>query len=121
MNRRIFRVMKNNTKSWLCGPTWQGKKCLAKTRRGTQCKRPARLLVGRLRLHGAASTGPRTKEGLARLTEARTKHGRFTKEKRAEAKWRAEVGAQMIAELKEIEQWALDHGHLDKNWRDSFK
>ena len=31
------------------------------------------------------STGPRTKEGLARLTETRTKHWCFTNEKRAEA------------------------------------
>ena len=68
---------------------------------------------------GDASTGPRTKDGLARLTEAITKHGRFTKEKRAEAKRRA--GAQVRAELKEIEQWAVDQGHLDKNWRDQLK
>ena len=31
-------------------------------------------------------------EGLARLTEARTTHGKYTKEKRVEAKRRAEVG-----------------------------
>ena len=113
--------MKSNIKPWLYGPGWEGKRCLAKTRRGTQCQRPARLPVGRCRLHGGASTGPRTKEGLARLTEARTKHGRFTKDKRAEAKRRAGIGAQVRAELKEIEQWALDHGHLDKNWRDQFE
>ena len=41
--------------------------------------------MGRCKLHGGASTGPRTKDGLARLTEARTKHGLYTKEKRAEA------------------------------------
>jgi hypothetical protein len=91
------------------------------TRRGTLCKRPARLPVGRCKLHGGASTGPRTKDGLARLTEARTKHGKFTKEKRAEARRFAEQGRQMRGELKELESWFVDHGHLDKNWRDQFK
>ena len=43
--------------------------------RDALCQRPARLPVGRCKLHGGASTGPRTKDGLARLTEARTKHG----------------------------------------------
>ena len=59
----------------------------------------------------------RTKDGLARLTEARTKHGKFTKEKRAEARRFAEQGRQMRGELKELEAWFVDHGHLSKNWR----
>ena len=91
------------------------------TRRGTPCQRPARLPVGRCKLHGGASTGPRTKDGLARLTEARTKHGLYTKEKRAEARRFAEQGRQMRGELKELEAWFVDHGHLSKNWRDGFK
>ena len=82
---------------------------------------PARLPVGRCRLHGGASTGPRTKDGLARLTEARTKHGKFTKEKRAEAKRRAEQGREMRGELKELLAWFVDHGHLDKNWRKDWE
>jgi hypothetical protein len=79
-------------------------------------------------LWGAASSmaepplaPPRTKDGLARLTEAKTKHGKFTKEKRAEARRFAEEGRQMRGELKELETWFVDHGHLDKNWRDWFK
>ena len=84
-------------------------------------QRPARLPVGRCKLHGGASTGPRTKDGLARLTEARTKHGLYTKEKRAEARRFAEEGRQMRGELKELESWFVDHGHLSKNWRDGFK
>ena len=76
---------------------------------------------GALKLHGGASTGPGTKDGLARLTEARTKHGLYTKEKRAEARRFAEQGRQMRGELKELEAWFVDHGHLDKNWRDWFK
>ena len=94
--------MKANPKPWLYGPNWQGQRCEARTRRGTPCQRPARLPVGRCKLHGGASTGPRTKDGLARLTEARTKHGKFTKEKRAEARRFAEQGRQMRGELKEL-------------------
>ena len=106
---------------WRFGPDWPGQRCGAKTRKGTPCQRPARLPVGRCRLHGGASTGPRTEEGLARLTAARTTHGKYTKDKRAVAKQRAEVGRQMRAELKELETWFVDHGHLDKKWRDWFK
>ena len=64
---------------------------------------------------------PRTNAGLARLTEARTKHRKFTKEKRADAKCRAEQGRQMRGELKKLETWFVDHGHLDKKWWDQFK
>ena len=106
---------------WRFGPDWPGQRCCAKTRKGTPCQRPARLPVGRCRLHGGASTGPRTKDGLQRLTAARTTHGKYTKEKRAEAKRKAEVGRQMRAELAELEEWFVDHGHLDKKWRDWFK
>jgi hypothetical protein len=89
---------------------------------GTLCQRPARLPVGRCKLHGGASTGLlRTKDGLARLTEAKIKHGLYTKEKRAEARRFAEVGRQMRGELKELEAWFMDRGHLDKKWRDQFK
>ena len=48
-------------------------------------------------------------------------HGRFTKDEREKAKHRAEVGRQISAEVKKIEQWALNHGHLTKDWRDQFK
>ena len=89
-------------------------------RRGTLCQWPARLPVGRCRLHGGASTDPKTTDGLARLTDAKIKHGRFIKEKRAEAKRRAEQGRQMRGELKELESWFVDRGHLSKNWRDWF-
>ena len=54
---------------WRFGPNWPGKKCEAKTRKGTLCQRPAKLPVGRCRLHGGASTGPRTEDGLKRLAD----------------------------------------------------
>ena len=99
------------------GEQWEGVRCGAKTRSGSECRRPAYRVNGRCHLHGGASTGPRTKDGLARLTEARTIHGKFTKEKRAAARRFAEQGRQMRGELKELETWFVDHGHLDKNWR----
>ena len=106
---------------WRFGPDWPGQRCGAQTSRGTPCQRPASKRNGRCSLHGGRSTGPKTEDGLARLTEARTKHGKFTKEKRAEAKRRAEQGRQMRGEMKELEAWFVYHGHLDKNWRDWFK
>jgi len=105
---------------WQFGPDWPGQRCGAKTRKGTPCQRPARLPVGRCRLHGGASTGPRTKGGLARLVASKTTHGLYTKEKRAAARRFAEQGRQMRAELQELEAWFVDHGHLDKDWRAWF-
>ena len=113
--------MKSNSKPWLYGPNWQGQRCEAKTRRGTLCQRPAKFPAGKCRLHGGHSTGARTAEGLARLVASKTIHGRTSKLERAKARHRAEVGRQVMFELKEIEQWAVDHGHLDKNWRDKFR
>ena len=52
-------------------------RCGAKTRRGTPCRSPA-MSNGRCRMHGGASTGPRTAEGLARARHARWKHGFYS-------------------------------------------
>ena len=46
------------------GPNWPGKRCLAKTRRGTACQRAAYKHNGRCALHGGRSTGPKTQRGL---------------------------------------------------------
>ena len=105
---------------WRFGPDWPGERCGAKTRIGTPCQTPAKQPTRRCRRHGGASTGPRTKDGLARLTEAHTTHGRYTKEKRVAARRRAEQGRQMRAELREIETWFMAHGLLDKDWRKFF-
>ena len=56
-----------------------------------------------------------------RLAASKTTHGRTTKAERAKAKYRADVGRQVRAELREIETWAMDLGHLSKDWRDQFK
>ena len=118
-----MKFTKGNTVGLLTrfGDQWEGVRCGAKTRSGFECQRPAYKRNGKCHLHGGASTGPRTEAGLARLTESRTKHGKFTKEKRADAKRRAKQGRQMRGELKELEAWFVDHGHLDKKWRDLFK
>lgn len=41
-----------------------GKRCGAKTRRGTACVNPS-MKNGRCRMHGGKSTGPRTEAGRA--------------------------------------------------------
>lgn len=113
--------MKDNTKSWLYGPYWQGIKCEAQTRRGTLCQRPGNKINGRCKLHGGRSSGPKTEAGLAQLAGSKITHGRFIKAEREKAKRRAEVGRNVLREVKAIEQWAVDHGYLNKNWRDQFK
>src|SRR3954464_10605790 len=54
-------------------------RCGARTRAGTPC-RAAAMPAGRCRIHGGASTGPRTGEGLERIRAARTTHGLRTAE-----------------------------------------
>ena len=124
MNGGDYSITNGNLEKgipWRFGPDWPGQRCGAKTRKGTPCQTPAKKPTRRCRRHGGASTGPRTKDGLARLVASKTTHGLYIKEKRAAAKHRAEQGRQMRGELKELEAWFVDHGHLDKNWRDQFK
>src|SRR4051812_21021149 len=59
------------------------KRCGARNRRGTACGSPA-MQNGRCRLHGGLSTGPRTAEGIERIRRAKTKHGRYSKQAKAE-------------------------------------
>ena len=107
---------------WRFSPDWPGQRCNAQTLKGTPCQRPAKLPLGTAgSTEAQALKEARTKDGLARLTEARTKHGKFTEEKRAEARRFAEQGCQMRGELKELEAWFVDHGYLDKNWRKNWE
>ena len=85
------------------GPNWPGDRCLAKTRRGTECQRAAYKHNGRCALHGGLSTGARTLEGLQRISEANLKHGRRTKKRLAANRHSADVGRRVRAELKRIE------------------
>jgi hypothetical protein len=102
---------------WRFGHDWPGQRCEARTRRGELCQRPAKLPVYCCRLHGAASTGPRTKDGvLIRLGESKTKHGRFTKAEREKVKQISEKRRKIQNELKELESWFMDYVHLEKTW-----
>ena len=56
-------------------------RCGARTRAGTPCNGPA-MPNGRCRMHGGASTGPQTAEGLERIVKARTTHGAYGAEMR---------------------------------------
>jgi hypothetical protein len=58
-------------------------RCGAKTRKGKECLAPA-MRNGRCRMHGGASTGPRTPEGLARSRCARWKHGLYSLQAKAD-------------------------------------
>ena len=95
------------------GPNWPGKRCGAKTRRGTECQRPAYKRNGRCALHGGLSTGARTQEGLQRIAAANLRHGKFTKTKLEAQRKRGEVGRKVNAELKLIDQRLIDAGLLD--------
>ncbi|MFT8246589.1 HGGxSTG domain-containing protein [Roseomonas sp. BN140053] len=74
----------------------QAPRCGARTRRGLACAGPA-MLNGRCRMHGGASTGPRTEEGLARSRRATWKHGKRSAEMIAGAKRRGEARRQVQA------------------------
>ena len=101
----------------LAGPTVRGQDTQrhALPEAGVQAQRT--LLPARWQKY----TGPKTKNGPVRLTAARTTHGKYTKERRVEAKHRAEVGRQMRAELKELDTLFVDHGHLSKAWRKDWE
>src|SRR5262245_50132797 len=52
-------------------------RCGAKTRLGTPCQGPA-MRNGRCRMHGGASTGPKTPAGLEAIRRSRTIHGYYS-------------------------------------------
>ena len=72
-------------------------RCQAKNRAGSQCAKPAVRGKRVCRNHGGRSTGAKTSEGMARIKEAATKHGRFTQEGRE----RATAQAARIRELED--------------------
>ena len=95
------------------GTDWPGERCGAKTRRGTECQRPAYKHNGRCGLHGGKSTGARTPEGIQRVSDANLKHGRYTKDKLEKQRCAAEAGRRCRAQLKIIEQRLIAAGVLD--------
>ena len=97
------------------GPSWPGKRCLAKTRRGILCQRPAFKHNGRCRLHGGLSSGAKTAGGLKKISDANLKHGKYTKEKLEAQRYAAKVGRKVMAELKRIEN-KLDNFKVAKGF-----
>ena len=95
------------------GADWPGQRCGAKTRRGTACRRPASKRNGRCRLHGGASTGPRTEEGLAKIAASNTTTGRHTKAMIAKRKEDAKIAKGLRDRLRVIEQNLRRHGVID--------
>ena len=55
-------------------------RCQARNRAGEQCAKPAVRGKRVCNFHGGRSTGAKTPEGMARIKEAATKHGKFSKE-----------------------------------------
>jgi len=55
---------------------------------------------GRCRMHGGASTGPRTPEGLARSRRANWKHGLYSQ--KAKVEWR--LLRELLAKWEEFEK-----------------
>ena len=99
------------------GPDRPGRRCLAKTRRGTECQKPAMTGRNRCQLHGGRSTGPKTPEGRARIAAANYKHGNRTKERLAENRERAAVNRQIWYDLKTQVELMIRDGYLPKNYR----
>ena len=105
---------------WRFGADWPGQRCGAKTRKGTACQRPASKRNGRCRVHGGASTGPRTEEGRARISEANLRHGRYTKAKLEKRRENATKGREIRKELRQIEHELIAGGVLERNWKDNL-
>ena len=77
--------------------------------------------TGKCTRHGGKSTGPRTQAGRDKIAALHTTHGRFIKEKREAAKKRADVGRKVRAEIKQLEASLIEHGVLERNWRQDWK
>ena len=105
---------------WRFGSDWPGQRCGAKTRKGTACQRPANKRNGRCRVHGGVSTGPRTEEGRALISESNMRHGKYTKDKLEMQSENAAVGKAIRKELRQIEQGLVKEGVLARDWRQYF-
>ena len=96
--------------------SWTGQRCLAKTRGGSPCQKAAIAGKGRCRLHGGASTGPRTEEGRARIAAAHYKHGNRTNERLAENKALAQSNREIWAAFRAEVALMKAGGYLPKGW-----
>jgi len=110
----------------LWGPESKVQRCLAITRRGTLCQKPAEVHPStgrrlRCRLHGGRS-GPRTEEGKARIAAANFKHGRYSKAGRESRK--AELETRKIEQqiyLADMAQIRAERILLENQLREESK
>jgi len=75
-----------------------------KRRKKTPCGSPA-MANGRCRIHGGASTGPRTAQGVENIRKAQTKHG----QRSAEAVRRRKEGMALRRRIKWLAGIANSH------------
>ncbi len=99
------------------GPDWQGRRCGAKTRQGTPCRKPALKGRTRCQLHGGRSTGPKTIEGRQRVSKAHFKHGQRTNARIAVDRARAQANREIWAALRERIALMIADGTLPKDYR----
>ena len=119
-DKNITKSIAELGRAWRFGDSWPGQRCLARTRRGTKCRRPAYKKTGKCHMHGGASSGPKSQQGIENIKTAQTIHGNFSKEAITKRKEAASYRRKVQFELKEIETWAIDAGLLEKNWRRMF-
>ena len=77
------------------GPSWPGKRCLAKNRKGGFCQCPAMKGRERCQLHGGKSAGPTSAQGRERVRTANLKHGKRSRSHLSRVK-------QIRADLKRV-------------------
>jgi hypothetical protein len=85
--------------AWRFGPDWPGRRCLAKTRRGTSCQKPALIGNARCSLHGGRGGAP---SGSA---NGNYRHGLYTKKRMA-------IRKQEAAQLRQLQRLAISIGLL---------
>ena len=79
------------SKEWRFGKDWPGRRCGAKTRRGTPCQKPALKTNARCQLHGGRGGAP------SGAGNGNYKNGRYTKEHKATVR-------REKAQLRELER-----------------
>lgn len=99
------------------GPDWPGRRCGAKTRQSTPCRKPALKGHTRCQLHGGKSTGPKTIEGRQRVSEAHFKHGQRTNARIAADRERAQANREIWAALRERIALMVADGLLPKGYK----
>lgn len=58
-----------SSEAWRFGPDWPGRRCGAKTRRGTPCQKPSLKGNARCQLHGGRGGAPSGRSFATRLAE----------------------------------------------------